>query len=153
MKILLAMDGSKYSESALQTLLTHYKPDETEVLVLHAVESLKLMPVSSGFGMGPVLVQDYVALSERWRKEGEDLVLQTSQRLQAAGFKVATRVEEGDAKQVILDSAGNWRPDLILLGNQGKTGLDRLLLGSVSEAVARGAPCSVQIVRAPDLAA
>lgn len=153
MKILLATDGSKHSESALETLLTHYKPAETEVLVLNAVESLKLMPISYGFGVGPVLAHDYIALGKQWRKEGENLVLQISQRLQAAGFKVATHVEEGDARQVILDSAKSWQPDLILLGSHGKTGLDRLLLGSVSEAVARGAPCSVQIVRAPALAA
>lgn len=40
-----------------------------------------------------------------------------------------------------------WNADLIMLGSHGKRGLDRFLLGSVSEAVSRHAPCSVEIVR------
>jgi len=46
-----------------------------------------------------------------------------------------------------LDAASEWHADLIMVGSHGRTGLDRLLIGSVSEVVARHAPCSVQIVR------
>jgi nucleotide-binding universal stress UspA family protein len=47
----------------------------------------------------------------------------------------------------MLDGAAAWRADLIVVGSHGKTGLDRLLLGSVSEHIARHAPCSVEMVR------
>lgn len=85
----------------------------------------------------------------QWRTAGEELVARTAKRLQGIGFKVSTQVEEGDARQAILDSSKEWRPDLILLGSHGKRGLDGFLLGSVSEAIARHASCSVEIVRAP----
>jgi nucleotide-binding universal stress UspA family protein len=149
MKILLAVDGSPCSESAVETLLKQYKPADTEVLVLHAVETLNLMPVPFSYGAGPMFVQDYAAIAKQWRTAGEELVARTAKRLQGAGFKVSTQVEEGDARQTILDCGKKWRPDLILLGSHGKRGLDRFLLGSVSEAIARHASCSVEIARAP----
>lgn len=153
MKILLAIDGSPCSEVAVETLLAQYKPADTEVLILHAVETQKLMPIPYSYGAGPMFVQDYTAIAKQWRCEGEELASGTAKRLQAAGFKTSTQVEEGDARHLILDWAKKWHPDLILLGSHGRRGLDRFLLGSVSEAVARHAPCSVEIVRAPALAA
>jgi nucleotide-binding universal stress UspA family protein len=56
-------------------------------------------------------------------------------------------VQEGEPRRVILDCADAWRPDLIVVGSRGKNGLDRLLLGSTSEHIARHATCSVEIVR------
>ncbi len=153
MKVLLAIDGSKCSEAAVATLVRQYSPAETEVLILHIVEILKLMPVSYTYGAGPVFVQDYTAIAQQWRKDGEELVSRTASRLQGAGFKTSAQVEEGDARELILECAKKWDPDLILLGSHGKRGLDRFLLGSVSEAVARHAGCSVEIVRAPASAA
>ena len=50
-------------------------------------------------------------------------------------------------KKIILDEAGQWGADLIFAGSHGRRGLDRFLLGSVSEAVALHAPCSVEVVR------
>lgn len=50
-------------------------------------------------------------------------------------------------KTVILDEAEYWHADLIVVGSHGRRGLDRLLLGSVSEAVATYAHCSVEVIR------
>jgi nucleotide-binding universal stress UspA family protein len=153
MKILLAIDGSKFSELATEALIRQYKPQDNEVRVLHAVESSKLMPIPYCYGAGPMFVQDFTAIVQRWRAEGESLVNRTAGRLQSAGFKTTTQVEEGDARDLIVECGRKWRPDVIVLGSHGKRGLDRLLLGSVSEAVARHAPCSVEIVRATAAAA
>ena len=147
MKILLAIDGSDCSNAAVEALVTQYKPQDTEVLVMNVVESLKLMPVSYGFGTGPIFPESYVAIAQQWRTEGEKLVAEAADRLQSAGFKTSTSVEEGDARERILDCAEKWRPDVILVGSHGRRGMDRLLLGSVSEAIARHAGCSVEIVR------
>jgi len=152
MKILLAIDGSGCSKKAVDALACQYKPRDTEVLVMNVVESIKLMPVTYGFGTGPVFVENYVAIAQQWRDEAEKLVAKTAERLRAAGFTANTRVEEGDARERILAFAQNWHPDLILLGSHGFRGLDRLLLGSVSEAIARHANCSVEIVRAQSAA-
>ena len=48
----------------------------------------------------------------------------------------------------IIDSAAEWRADLIVVGSHGRSGIPRFLLGSVAEFVARHAKCSVEIVRA-----
>jgi nucleotide-binding universal stress UspA family protein len=53
----------------------------------------------------------------------------------------------GDARQVILDEATDWGADLIVLGSHGYHGIDRLMLGSVSESVAMHARCSVEVIR------
>jgi nucleotide-binding universal stress UspA family protein len=67
--------------------------------------------------------------------------------LRSAGFATSTSVRDGDARQVILDCAAEWHADLVVLGSHGKKGFDRLMLGSVSDSVARHATCSVEIVR------
>jgi nucleotide-binding universal stress UspA family protein len=72
-----------------------------------------------------------------------------ARKLRASGFRVSTAVETGDTRERIIDSAERWFADLILLGSHGRRGATRFLLGSVAESVARHAPCSVEIVRAP----
>lgn len=89
MKILLAIDGSTCSGAAIDALIKQYKPEDTEVLVVHVVDSLKLMPVTYGFGVGPAFVQDYTAIAQQWRSEGEALLSRTATRLQAAGLRRA----------------------------------------------------------------
>lgn len=153
MRILLAVDGSKCSDAALEALVKQYKSQETEVLVLSVVESMKLMPISYGFGAGPVFVQDYAEIAKQWRSDGQALVARMAEKLRGAGFTVNTLLDEGDAREQILECARNWKPDLIVLGSHGWRGLDRFLLGSVSDAIMRHATCSVEIVRTPGEAA
>jgi nucleotide-binding universal stress UspA family protein len=56
-------------------------------------------------------------------------------------------IELGEPRAVILDAAKTWGSDLIVLGSHGRRGMDRFLMGSVSEAVAIHAHCSVEVVR------
>jgi nucleotide-binding universal stress UspA family protein len=142
MKVLLAIDDSKFSEAATQALIAQTKPSETEVRVLHVIESF-LFLYEGGY------VVDWKPAIDELRKEGEALLAQTAQALRNAGFQVTTAIEEGHPKSVIVDFAAKWPADLIVVGSHGRKGLDRFLLGSVSEAVVRHAPCSVQIVRIP----
>jgi nucleotide-binding universal stress UspA family protein len=65
--------------------------------------------------------------------------------------EVAGELVEGYIKDTILDLAAHWPATLIVLGSHGRRGIGRMLLGSVSEAIARHAHCSVEIVRAPHL--
>ena len=53
----------------------------------------------------------------------------------------------GNARVLILDLAKEWAADLIVVGSHGRRGLDRLIMGSVSESVALYAHCSVEVVR------
>jgi nucleotide-binding universal stress UspA family protein len=80
-------------------------------------------------------------------KRAEALVTKVADELRSKGLKVTTVVEQGDPKSMIIDAAAKWRADLIVIGSHGRKGLEHFLLGSVSEAVARHAGCSVEIVR------
>jgi nucleotide-binding universal stress UspA family protein len=90
---------------------------------------------------------DWQKLLEDQRKEAEALVADAAKSLRDAGFAVTTAIEEGSAKSILVDTAGKWPADLVVLGSHGRKGLSRFLLGSVSEGVSRHAPCSVLIVR------
>ncbi len=69
------------------------------------------------------------------------------------GVQVEHRLEEGDAASEILRVAREGKCDLVVLGTHGRTGLRRLLMGSVAEQVVRQAPCPVVTVKAPSAAA
>ena len=94
------------------------------------------------------LKNDVLAIRDRAMREGNALVAGSAARLEAAGFRTTTTVRDGAARDLILDCAAEWRPDLIVMGSHGRTGIDRLVLGSVSESIVRHAGCSVEIVRA-----
>jgi nucleotide-binding universal stress UspA family protein len=142
MKILLAIDNSKFSEAATQSIASQFRPQDTEVRVLNVVEPIAISaPPQMSPGYYPEL-EDQVRKARVFVEEAE-------RALSSAGFRVSTSVAEGYAKSVILDKAAEWHADLIALGSHGRKGLERFLLGSVSEAVARHAPCSVLIVRMP----
>jgi nucleotide-binding universal stress UspA family protein len=142
MKILLAVDDSKFSGAALQAVTAQFPPQGTEVLVLHVVGPITLAtPPQMSPGYAPELA---IRL-----KDGRKLVEREAQRLRAAGFQADGAVESGDIREKIIDAAAEWRADLIVMGSHGRRGVQRFLLGSVAEHVTRHAPCSVEIVRIP----
>ena len=148
MKILLAIDGSAGSDSAIRKVIAQFRPDETEVRVVHADEWPKGLPTSIAFAEGPTAADDLLAARADARRKGTEMLAYAAGQLEAARFHVKSELREGGAEQAILESAGEWRPDLIVVGSHGRTGFNRLLMGSVSERVVRNAPCSVQVVRA-----
>ena len=80
-------------------------------------------------------------------ERAERFTQRTVEELSNAGVMAEAFVREGDARSVIVDEAKDWDADLIILGSHGYTGFKRWLLGSVAQAVASHAPCSVEIVR------
>jgi nucleotide-binding universal stress UspA family protein len=81
------------------------------------------------------------------KKQAQEALSAAGHILRGAGLKSAGVVLVGDARTRILDEAQEWGADLIVLGAQGRGGVDRILQGSVSEAVAVHAPCSVEVIR------
>jgi len=147
MRILLATDGSPFSEAAVKTVATTVRPQGSEVLVLEVVEPLVyFVPPQMAPGYAPEQAERQRELSDLAKKT----TALTADKLRSAGFKADSRVVESDIRNGILDTAAEWKPDLIVLGSHGRKGVKRFLLGSVAEAVARHAPCSVFIVRGPD---
>jgi nucleotide-binding universal stress UspA family protein len=149
MKILLPIDSSPFSTLAIQTIVRQARPGESELLVLHVVDVLATLSMYDAYG--PAL--DIEKIEQDRENRGEDLVTEVAQTLRDAGFTVGTRVVRGEPKRAIVDIADQWGADLIVIGSHGRKGIDRFLLGGVSEAVSRYAHCSVQIVRNPQAAA
>jgi nucleotide-binding universal stress UspA family protein len=141
MKILVGVDDSKYSGDLAQAIVAQRRSDTTEVLVLHVLQPMGPAP--------PQMHQDYAPELEAERDAAKTLVERIATELRGAGFKVKTLIGVGDVREGIIDSAADWHADLIMVGSHGTRGMQRFLLGSVSEFVVRHAPCSVEIVRTP----
>ena len=142
MRILLAVNGSKFSDAATRAVIAQAKPGETEVHVVHVIQVLtnqlpEMMSYYSGIEHG----------RDAQREPAEALVAKTAELLRAKGLEATTAVKLGTPKSDIIDIAAEWHADLIVLGTHRRTGLDRLLLGSLSNAVLRHAHCSVEIAR------
>lgn len=143
MKILVGLDDSKFSEAALNAILTQFRPDHTQVRVLHV-----LQPIA--FSAPPQMSERYAPELEELGKQAKVLVDRAVKTLCAGKFQAEGAVEKGDIRLRIIDAAAEWNADLIVLGSHGRSGIPRLLLGSVAEFVARNAGCSVEIVRLPE---
>ena len=144
MKTLLAVDGSSFSQTACELVASQMRPQGSEILVLQIVEPFFY---STPPQMAPGYAPEMAEQLQDALKQAEKSVAQAAQTPRAAGFTVQTRVVEAEVRTGILDVATEWRADLIVLGSHGRRGLERFLLGSVAESVARHARCSVLIVR------
>ena len=148
MRILLAVDDSECSAAAVRAVIAQFTPGHSDVLVLHADEWPKGLAPSMAFAEGPAAAQSVMSVHDERRRAAEALVAATTAQLCAAGFTATPSVRNGDPRHLIPACAEDWHADLVVLGSHGRKGLDRLILGSVSDAVARHARCSVEIVRA-----
>jgi nucleotide-binding universal stress UspA family protein len=153
MRIVLAIDDSECSAAATAAVIAQFRPQHMDVQVLHADEWPKGLPVAMAFAEGPTAAQSILGLHEWRRHAAEALVRSSVQQLRTAGFTATGSIVDGDPRQAILARAQEWHADLVVMGSHGRKGLDRLLLGSVSDSVARHAACSVEIVRCAPAAA
>jgi nucleotide-binding universal stress UspA family protein len=147
--VLLAIDRSTCSEAAVDAVCDRFRPVDTVVRVVHVVEWPHDLPAAHAFAEGPSAADSVLAAQEHIRQQGRELVARAVSRLRAAQFDATGLVIEGDVRHAIVEMAAEWPADTIVLGSHGRTGLNRLLLGSVSYHVARHAPCSVEVVREP----
>jgi len=147
MKILLAIDGSPCSERAVEEVARRPWPADSQVRVVSVVEPP--MPLVSEPYMGAV---GYFEEAERLKREQAVKVLESAMaKLRggdgSTGPQVSTEVLTGSPKRIIVEEAEAWGADLIVVGSHGYKSWERMLLGSVSQAVAAHAECSVEIVR------
>ena len=144
MKILLAVDGSEFTDVSIEQIVRQEFPQNSEVRVISVVET----PFLPSGGDALVL---YDQIEKNSRKLATDAVEKAAAKLRdkttARGFKIIPAVLTGSAKGVIVEDAETFGADLIMLGSHGHGRIERFLLGSVSQAVAMHAKCSVEIVR------
>ena len=144
MRILLATDGSEYSEAAVDEIARRPLPPDSEVLVISVFE-IPTFPITVPWAG--------IDLDDELSKTATAAVGKATAKLGAGQegrkLKITTKVLSGSPKRVILEEAETFDADLIVIGSRGLGAWERLLLGSVSQAVATHARCSVEIVRKP----
>jgi nucleotide-binding universal stress UspA family protein len=146
MKVLLPIDESPCSARAIETVVRDFDPATTEVCVVHAIERNVGVPSYLAFAEGPTAVDDVLASYGSECEREKSKAMQAVKRLLSEGFKVTAEVRVGSAPGVILECAADWHPDRIVMGSHERTGLPRLLFGSVAGDVCRAAPCAVDVV-------
>jgi nucleotide-binding universal stress UspA family protein len=145
-RILCPIDFSDFSRRALDHAIAIARWYESKVTVLHVFSPA---PVTT-FGPGPVVFQPIV-LTEGDR---EQLLADTKKFAAdaAPGIPIEAVVREGNAAAEILEEATTTGADLLAIGTHGRSGFERLVLGSVTEKILRKARCPVLTIprRLPD---
>jgi nucleotide-binding universal stress UspA family protein len=148
MKILIGDDGSSYSDAAIAEVAQRDWPAGSEIRVLHAYE-MPLAPTPEVWSLPP---DYYVRLERAMRMQSEAIVETAVKKLKPLvgdSVKVEGQSVLGSPKSALVSEAENWNADLIVVGSHGYPAWERLLLGSVSQAVVSHAKCSVEVVRLP----
>lgn len=148
MKVLVAVDGSEYSAAAVDEVARMHWPADTEICLLSAAEEFRYPAYDAWLLPGKY----HAEVMEASRINAHRIVTEHERVLRdliEGDVKITTDVVAGDPKSVIIDAAAQWPADLVVIGSHGYSALPRLLLGSVSSAVANHVHCSVWIVRHP----
>ena len=146
MKILLAVDGSPCSAAAVEEVARRPWPLGSSVKVLTAFQ---LPMLSTPQGWAPP-VNYFPEMDLSLRKQAQGIVDRALQKLKSKVDKSISldgSLLPGPPRSVILDEAESWGADLIVVGSHGYCTWERILLGSVSQAVVSHAKCSVEVVR------
>ncbi|MBX9691532.1 MAG: universal stress protein [Cyanobacteria bacterium] len=144
--IIVTVDNSPYSRAMLDWMTTLEWDTKTNFRIVTIVPPLidTFRDLESGANASGLMSRH----SETMDSAKAELQQFASRLISHVGAnRVTMQVAEGDPREVILTIAADSGADLIVLGSHGRTGLDRILIGSVSQAIAMHAPCSVAIVR------
>ncbi|HEX3100687.1 MAG TPA: universal stress protein [Pyrinomonadaceae bacterium] len=149
MKILIATDGSDYSTAAIEECCrVVIRPETADVLIVSAYEDAY-----------PIAAEPFAVSAEYYQKL-DDAVIEMAKgfvesaekmvrdKFPDADFPVTTKVLRGAPDQQIIETAKEWKADVIVVGSHGR-GFWGRLLGSVSNGVVHHAECSVLVVRKP----
>jgi nucleotide-binding universal stress UspA family protein len=134
-KIVLATDGSKHSAKAVERAISFAKSYGGELRVVSVVD----VPTEF-YAEAPQAVENLV-------RKAQGFVADVKKQAEAAGVKAETFVGEAEAYEAITHLAKDQNADMIVIGSYGRTGLRRLLMGSVAEKVIGYAPCPVLVVK------
>ena len=162
-RILVVVDGSEYSQAALEYLGNLEKstsprfplPVQADIRVMHVLPPLiTAESIAHSWAYGPDMIYpvpiediDTDAIAEEEEDQGSKLLEHAAQTLAAGGIKASTVLKRGDAASEILDYVKENDIDLVVSGSRGLSGVSSWLLGSVSRKLVHYANCSVLVIR------
>jgi nucleotide-binding universal stress UspA family protein len=149
MRILLPVDGSSFSDAAVNEVASRPWPASSEVKIVTAFQ-VPMTPTPEVWA----LPEDYFDKLERMARHQAQTVIDSAvaklTNTLDESITVTSEVLAGSPRAAILDEAVRWQADLIVMGSHGYGVWHRFLLGSVSQAVVSHANCSVEVVHRKD---
>jgi nucleotide-binding universal stress UspA family protein len=136
-KILVATDGSDRNRAAIEEALRIGRSCDAIVCAVYVMDLSAFESMSAD-----VIVRDTWSMIQR---EADAALARI--RAMADDVNLETAILEGKPAPMIVEYARKNAIDLIVIGTQGKRGLERILLGSVAESVIRSAPCRILVVK------
>ena len=146
-RVVYAWDGSACAEEGSHVLTTWEVFAASEVHVISVADTVSPWWADTSMVNTSQAVAAYAEAAEPSRTQHEELAKDMAHRLEAAGLEAVSQRRDGDPAEQIVDVAKSWQADLIVVGTHGRTGLRRLLMGSVARNVLHHAHCSVLVVR------
>ena len=141
-KILHATDFSKASARALNEAIELAKQNHAELAIVHVIERT---PYVAGDELGSGEI--YTKLEETAKQDAEASMSRLLKRLKKPNMKVQGFLLMGSAPDQIVNAAKSKKANMIVIGTHGRTGLSKLLMGSVAGKVISLATCPVLTVR------
>jgi hypothetical protein len=141
--ILVASDGSRHSDAAAMEAVSIAKRCGAKLTVMSVVPSESISPfdiVHSEMQRG--------LITDKEQKAAECNIKNIKDMAEKEGIGIEGLIQEGKPYEAIVSTATEKNIDLIVVGSHGRTGLEKLLMGSVTERVIGLAPCAVLIVKA-----
>ncbi|MEZ4487218.1 MAG: universal stress protein [Cyanobacteriota/Melainabacteria group bacterium] len=141
MKIVIATDGSEYSKMMIDHIVSRPWADDDQFVIVTVAQD-QAGAVLAGMDLGTVDLPEE-------RVHAKNILDKDFNRLKEAfpDHSIEAKVLSGFAAETICKFAAESGADMIVVGSKGRSGLARLVLGSVAEAVLKNAPCSVKVVK------
>ncbi len=148
-QIVVALDGSPLAEQILphvEALAEKFNSTVTLVRAMLSAAQIAAMlePSVGGVPLDPTLIEETIDIE---RAEATSYLSQVASALRQRDLKVETESAEGPADDVIAECAERVKADLVALTTHGRSGLSKLVFGSVADGVLRKAPCPALLVR------
>ena len=140
--ILTATDGSKFSDAAASEAICIAKRTGSRLIAVSAVPSESISPMDITHAQ---MQKDLI--SQKEFETAENDVKAVKKIAEEEGVKVEGLILSGMPYEAIVETAKEKRADIIVIGSHGRTGLARLLMGSVAERVIGHADCAVLVVK------
>jgi nucleotide-binding universal stress UspA family protein len=142
-RVLVATDFAPSAERAWAIAMDLARAQSAELVLLHAYVELP--------AYADIAVPDLQRVYDEQRAWVQHALDERVAAATTTGLRARALVRTGRAADTICESARDLACDLIVVGTQGRAGLDRLVVGSVAERVVRHAPCPVLVVKLPEV--
>ncbi|MDE3192298.1 MAG: universal stress protein [Chloroflexota bacterium] len=148
-RVLFAEDGSAEASGAAALLATWpiFQGLTTRVVSVAPIDGGLSVPVPAGPVRHANASEPFATAVDAVRTAWADLARDRALELERSGLHAREDPQVGDPAREIVNAAVRSETDVIVMGSRGRTGLERLLLGSVARNVLTHAPCSVLVVR------